>query len=67
MPHHNTSETAPDAILAAGLVSSPAWGPWLTQLNQLLTTATLIVGLTLGVARLWVFWRNRSQKDKDRT
>jgi hypothetical protein len=48
-----------DGVLAAGLVTAPAWVPWLVDLNQVLTTATLVVGLALGIARLTAFLRRR--------
>ena len=51
--------TLTDSVLATGLVTSPAWATWLGNLNQMLTTATLIVGLVLGLGRLWQFLRNR--------
>jgi hypothetical protein len=51
-----------DAMLASGLVSSPAWASWLGEVNQLLTTATLIIGLLLGSARLWAFLADRRKK-----
>ncbi|NJM33980.1 MAG: hypothetical protein HC850_03895 [Rhodomicrobium sp.] len=59
MSHHPSSQIASDALLAGSLVSSPAWAPWLTDFNQLLTTATLVLGLILGLVRLWNFWRDR--------
>ena len=49
--------TVGDGVLATGLVTSPAWASWLGDLNQMLTTATLIVGLALGLGRLWQFLR----------
>lgn len=49
----------PDAVLAGSLVTAPAWGTWLMEINQLLTTASLVVGLALGCVRLWLFWRER--------
>lgn len=64
MSHHNTSQNISDTVLAGGLVSAPAWAPWLTQLNQLLTTATLIIGLAFGFIRLWVFLRDRREAKK---
>ena len=55
---------ATDSVVATGLVTSPAWANWLGDLNQLLTTATLILGLALGLGRFWQFLRNRnSTKD----
>jgi hypothetical protein len=64
MPQHTPSQNLSDAALAGGLVTAPAWSPWLTQFNQILTTATLIVGLVFGLIRLWVFWRERRDPAK---
>jgi hypothetical protein len=49
----------PDTVLASSLVASPAWASWLGEVNQLLTTATLIIGVVLGSARLWNFIAER--------
>jgi hypothetical protein len=59
MPPDQSSHNLSDALLAGGLVASPAWAPWVTELNQLLTTATLVLGLVFGLVRLWRFWRDR--------
>jgi hypothetical protein len=48
-----------DGVLATGMVTAPAWAPWLGDLNQMLTTATLVVGLALGIGRLMQFLRER--------
>jgi hypothetical protein len=48
-----------DGIVAAGLVTAPAWGAWIGDLNQILTTASLVVGLALGIGRLIAFLRER--------
>ncbi len=42
-----------DAIIAAGLLSSPAWAGWLADFNLVLTTITLLLGAALGATRLW--------------
>lgn len=55
-PTHNVSDT----VLTSGLVTSPAWASWLGDVNQLLTTATLVIGLALGLGRLWQFLSERS-------
>lgn len=51
---HNISDT----VLASSLVTSPAWAPWLTSVNEILSTATLLIGLALGLGRLWQFFRD---------
>lgn len=63
---NDPSGSLPDAVLAGGLVTAPAWGTWLGQVNQLLTTASLAVGLALGCARLWQFWRERRERSRVR-
>ena len=59
MQTHTTSQNLSDAALTGCLLSAPAWASWLTQLNQMLTTATLAVGLAFGLVRLWLFWREQ--------
>ncbi|MBC8050876.1 MAG: hypothetical protein H7X92_12145 [Chitinophagales bacterium] len=51
-----------DGAIATSLISAPAWAPWLNEVNQLLTTASLGVGLVLGAGRLWLFVRERQQR-----
>ncbi len=51
-----------DGALATSLISAPAWAPWLSEVNQLLTTASLGVGLVLGAGRLWLFLRERQRR-----
>ncbi len=58
------SQQAQDSLLAGGLISAPAWAPWLTRLNELLTTLSLVVGLALASARLWSFLRERSRNTR---
>ncbi|KAA0597212.1 hypothetical protein J2848_000359 [Azospirillum lipoferum] len=40
-----------DALIA-GLVSSPAWVAALQNVNVLLTTVTLLLGIALGIRRM---------------
>ena len=47
-----------DLVIAGGLVSSPAWAGWLGNVNVLLTTISLLVGLALGLSRLWLAWHD---------
>jgi hypothetical protein len=54
-PTHDIS----DALLAGGLVTAPAWAVWLSEVNQILTTLSLIVGLAFAFLRLWYFLRDR--------
>jgi len=70
MPHRSElSHQAQDSLLAGGLISAPAWAPWLAQLNELLTTVSLALGLALASARLWSFVREqrRRQSETDET
>ena len=48
--------------LAGGLATSPAWAPYLDNVNELLTTVTLLIGVVLGLIRLVAFWRDRRAK-----
>jgi hypothetical protein len=54
------AKTVTDGVLATGMVTAPAWAPWLGDLNQVLATATLFVGLMLGIGRLVQFLRERN-------
>ncbi|GAB4225309.1 MAG: hypothetical protein Kow0032_00840 [Methyloligellaceae bacterium] len=66
MPHSIVpSESAKDAAVAAALMSSPAWAPWLASVNELLTTITLLCGALLGIGRLWRFWTRRRETRPD--
>jgi hypothetical protein len=56
---HDPSQGVSDAILAGGLVAAPAWAGILSDVNALLTMASLLVGLLIGVVRLWHLWRER--------
>jgi hypothetical protein len=60
-PSHNVSDT----VLTGGLVTSPAWASWLGDFNQFLTTATLLVGLVLGLGRLWQFLRGKRKTNNE--
>ncbi len=57
--HDHPSHDVSDAILAGSLVASPAWTVPLSQVNALLTTISLIVGLLIGAIRLWQLWRDK--------
>lgn len=58
MTHHQPFQNAGDISLAGGLATSPAWAPWLDSVNEVLTTGTLLIGLVLGLARLWVAFKD---------
>lgn len=47
------SETLQDSVIASSLITAPAWGLWLSEVNGLLTTVTLLIGIAIGLHRLW--------------
>lgn len=49
-----------DAIVAGGLITSPAWAGWLGEFNEVLTTFSLLFGLALGATRLWRTYRKNN-------
>lgn len=63
-PHQPTG-TIQDSVIASSLISAPAWGPWLNELNGVLTTLSLLVGLVIGLHRLWVAYSGPRNKSKD--
>ena len=65
MPLNSTppSKNIEDGLLASGLITAPAWGPWLSQLNIILTTVSLAIGVTIGLYRLWRIFQNTQQKN----
>lgn len=56
------SHAAKDSLVAGILVAAPAWAPWLADVNELLTTVTLLCGAVLGIGRLWLFVRRRMDR-----
>jgi hypothetical protein len=48
-----------DSILAGGLLTAATWGPWLAEFNQVLSALSLIIGIMLGLARLWLLMRKK--------
>ncbi len=56
-------KTVEDGVIASSLITAPAWGAWLSELNEVLTTLSLLIGLTLGLYRLWrIYQRNCNNK-----
>jgi hypothetical protein len=53
------SQGVSDTILAGGLVTAPAWAGALSNVNALLTMMSLLVGLLIGVIRLWHLCREK--------
>jgi len=51
-----------DGVIASGLITAPAWGPWIGQLNHILTTLSLLIGLAIGIHRLWRIYINARTK-----
>ena len=56
LTHHpiHTTGTVQDSIIASCLIAAPAWGAILNELNGILTTLSLLIGLMIGIHRLWV-------------
>lgn len=54
-----------DSIIASSLISAPAWSTWLNQLNGWLTTFSLIIGLMIGLHRLWLILKPTSSISKN--
>ncbi len=61
--NHFLTPQEQDAIIAAGLISSPAWASWLADVNLVLTTITLLLGGALGATRLWRAYVRRKPSD----
>jgi hypothetical protein len=56
---HDPAQGVSDAILAGSLVAAPAWSVPLSEVNAVLTTASLLVGLLIGAVRLWQLWHDK--------
>ena len=56
------SKNIEDTLLASGLITAPAWGAWLSQLNTILTTVSLAIGVAIGLYRLWRISEKGGQK-----
>lgn len=54
----------PDSLLAGGLVTASALGPWLAELNQVLTALSLTIGVLLGSVRLWLLLKGRNGRNR---
>lgn len=59
MPHNVPSNDVSDTLLACCLVLSPAWASRLSDINELLTTVSLMIGISIALARLWIFLNKR--------
>ncbi|MBX2806277.1 MAG: hypothetical protein KTR19_09915 [Hyphomicrobiales bacterium] len=55
MPHSPPTHEGSDTLLAGYLVLSPAWASWLGDVNELLTTVSLMIGIGFALIRLWFF------------
>ena len=58
-------KNAGDVMLAGTLTSSPVWVPVLNNVNTLLTTLSLLIGVGLALGRLW-FWAHKHWPAKRR-
>jgi hypothetical protein len=61
-----TLPTAQDSVVAGGLIAASAWGPWLAELNQVLSALSLAIGVLLGSARLWMLFRGRNKRERNK-
>lgn len=59
MPHTTQTSDISDGFLAGYLVLSPAWTGWVTEINDLLTTFSLLIGITFALIRLWLAVQKR--------
>jgi hypothetical protein len=57
-----TAGAGQDGILAGGLMTAATWAPWLAEFNEVLTALSLMIGLLLASARLWLLFRENNKK-----
>lgn len=50
-----------DGIIASSLITAPAWSSWISEFNHILTTLSLLIGLAIGLHRLWRIFAPISQ------
>lgn len=62
--YHISGGAVKDYTLAGALTTSPLWAHWLTDINSWLTFAGLVVGLVLGLRRLWRDFRDNRTKSQ---
>ena len=60
----HASKSIEDGVIASSLITAPAWGPWLSELNSILTTISLILGLTIGLFRLWQIHKSGQRPER---
>ncbi len=60
----HASKTIEDGVLASSLITAPAWGPWLSEVNNVLTTMSLLIGLAIGCHRLWRIYKSSVHSEK---
>lgn len=48
-----------DSAVAASVTSAPIWFEWLSQLNIILASLSLLFGILLALTRLWIFAESR--------
>lgn len=56
--------TVQDSVIASSLITAPAWGSWLNELNGILTTLSLLIGMLIGLHRLWRIFISSNKKQK---
>ncbi|MEM7619818.1 MAG: hypothetical protein AAF228_05055 [Pseudomonadota bacterium] len=60
----STTNTTKDGVVAGSLITAPAWAPLLSTFNDLLTMVTLIIGLIIGLIRLWALVKKGNSPDE---
>ena len=59
----NQTDKIQDSVIASGLITAPAWSAWLSEINGFLTTVSLVIGVAIGLHRLWRIF-NKPPEDK---
>jgi membrane protein DedA with SNARE-associated domain len=54
--------TKPDIPILAGLATAPVWAIPLTEINEMLTTASLVLAIILALGRVYFWIRDRNKK-----
>lgn len=49
----NIQRAVEDGVIASSLIAVPAWSAWISEFNHILTTLSLLIGLAIGLHRLW--------------
>ena len=60
----NPDTQTTDTGILTYVLSSPLWAPLLNNLNEYLTTITLLLGIVLAVLRIGAEVRSRTKQDQ---